>query len=64
VQRCAPNNVWALHGLVECLERRGGTGELPALEASLAVALAKADVPISSSCLCRTSMQPVPGCYH
>jgi len=31
VQRCTqhPDNVWALHGLVECLERRGETRELP-----------------------------------
>lgn len=66
VQRCAqhPNNVWALHGLVECLKRRGDTEELPALQASLAMALAKADVPISSSCLCRTSVQSASGCCH
>lgn len=59
VQRCAqhPDNVWALHGLVECLRRRGESDELPALEARLATALAKADVAISSSCLCRTSVQ-------
>ena len=66
VQRCAqhPNNVWALHGLVECLKRRGETEELPALQASLATALAKADVPITSSCLCRTSVQSAPDCCH
>ena len=31
VQRCTqhPDNVWALHGLVECLERCGETWELP-----------------------------------
>ena len=59
VQRCAqhPDNVWALHGLVECLRRRGESEELPALQAKLAAALAKADVPITSSCLCRTSVQ-------
>lgn len=64
VQRCAqhPNNVWALHGLVECLKRRGETDELPTLQTSLAAALAKADVPITSSCLCRTSAQQ--GCCH
>ncbi|ETA72536.1 MULTISPECIES: hypothetical protein [Mesorhizobium] len=64
VQRCAqhPDNVWALHGLVECLRRRGESGELPALQARLATALAKADVAISSSCLCRTSVQR--GCCH
>ncbi|RVD17061.1 MAG: hypothetical protein EOS73_09435 [Mesorhizobium sp.] len=64
VQRCAqhPNNVWALHGLVECMNRRGETDELPILQTSLAAALAKADVPITSSCLCRTSAQQ--GCCH
>ncbi|MCV3210046.1 hypothetical protein OHD62_19580 [Mesorhizobium sp. YC-39] len=66
VQRCArhPNNVWALHGLVECLKLRGETEELPALQARLTEALAKADVPISSSCLCRTSVQPEQSCCH
>ena len=34
IQRCAqhPDNVWALHGLVECLQMRGDTKELPALQ--------------------------------
>jgi tetratricopeptide (TPR) repeat protein len=64
VQRCAQHldNVWALHGLVECLQRRGEAVELPGLQAKLAVALAKADVPITSSCLCRTSAQADPCC--
>jgi tetratricopeptide (TPR) repeat protein len=64
VQRCAqhPNNVWALHGLVECLKLRGETEELLALQARLAAALAKADIPISSSCLCRTSAQSGRSC--
>ncbi|TJU99394.1 MAG: hypothetical protein E5Y12_23220 [Mesorhizobium sp.] len=66
VQRCAqhPNNVWALHGLVECLTRRGEGDELPALQERLAVALTKADVPITSSCLCRTSVQADHCCCH
>ncbi len=64
VQRCAqhPNNVWALHGLVECLTLRGETEELPALQGRLATALAKADMPISSSCLCRTNAQSAHCC--
>jgi hypothetical protein len=64
VQRCAqhPGNVWALHGLVECLTRRGDTDELPLLQEQLRAALAQTDVPISSSCLCRTSTQPVMRC--
>ena len=64
IQRCAqhPDNVWALHGLVECLQRRGEREELPALEAKLAAALAKVDVPITSSCMCRTKTQPKDCC--
>ncbi|RJT37347.1 hypothetical protein D3227_18905 [Mesorhizobium waimense] len=66
VQRCAqhPGNVWALHGLVECLKRRGETMELPGLQAKLATALARTDVPITSSCLCRTSVQTGQSCCH
>jgi len=58
IQRCTqhPDNVWALHGLVECLQRRGETDELPGLQSKLAAALAKVDVPITSSCMCRTSV--------
>ncbi|MBY4893312.1 hypothetical protein KUL25_11100 [Rhodobacteraceae bacterium N5(2021)] len=57
LHRCAQHhdNVWALHGLVECLRRRGETTELPALEDKLARAMAKADVSITSSCLCRAA---------
>ena len=64
IQRCTqhPDNVWSLHGLVECLERRGEAEELPGLRAKLATALAKADVPITSSCLCRLSVQPQESC--
>src|SRR5258708_31128236 len=64
IQRCAqhPDNVWALHGLVDCLKLRGETEELPALQGRLATALAKADVPISSSCLCRTNAQSAKCC--
>ena len=56
LQRCAqhPRNVWALHGLVECLRRRGETVELPTFEEHLRMALEKTDVLVTSSCLCRT----------
>ncbi len=66
VQRCAqhPDNVWALHGLVECLTARRETEELQALRARLAAAQAKADVPIDASCLCRTSVQREASCCH
>jgi tetratricopeptide (TPR) repeat protein len=55
VQRCArhPDNVWALHGLVECLRRRDEREERPHWELKLKSALARADVPITSSCMCR-----------
>jgi tetratricopeptide (TPR) repeat protein len=55
IQRCTqhPDNVWALHGLVECLQRRGDKLELPLLSSKLSAALAKTDVPINSSCMCR-----------
>jgi tetratricopeptide (TPR) repeat protein len=65
IQRCTqhPDNVWALHGLVECLQRRGETDQLPVLEAKLAAALTKVDVPITSSCMCRTTVyQPKECC--
>lgn len=55
LQRCAqhPDNVWSLHGLVECLTKRGETVEKKFLEKKLKIALAAADVNISSSCMCR-----------
>ena len=58
IQRCAqhPDNVWALHGLVECLQMRGETHELPALREKLARAQKLTDVPITSSCMCRASV--------
>lgn len=59
VQRCTqhPDNVWALHGLVECLEHRSDRSELPRLRERLAIAQAKTDVPVTSSCLCRIGVQ-------
>jgi tetratricopeptide (TPR) repeat protein len=64
IQRCAqhPDNVWALHGLVECLQRRDERVALPALQTKLAAALAIADVPITSSCMCRTKVQASGDC--
>jgi hypothetical protein len=48
-----PDNVWALHGLHECLTRRGDTVEAPLVKARLDLAQARADVPVRASCLCR-----------
>jgi tetratricopeptide (TPR) repeat protein len=60
IQRCTqhPDNVWALHGLVECLQMRGEKEESPMFSAKLARALAKTDVPITSSCMCRLTDRP------
>jgi tetratricopeptide (TPR) repeat protein len=59
IQRCAqhPDNVWALHGLAECLRQRDAAEELLVVQAKLASAMALADVPITSSCMCRTTAQ-------
>lgn len=48
-----PNNVWALHGYHECLEKLGSTAEARILAPQLRLALAIADVPVRSSCFCR-----------
>ncbi len=49
-----PRNVWALHGLHECLQRRGETVERRHIRMLLDQAVARADIPISASCLCRS----------
>ncbi|KAH8669714.1 TPR domain protein [Tricladium varicosporioides] len=47
------NNVWALHGYHECLQRLRKTGEARIVASQLRVAVAVADVPVMSSCFCR-----------
>ena len=48
-----PENVWSLHGLHECLRRRGKDVEAGMIEPRLKLAMARADIPIRSSCFCR-----------
>ena len=48
-----PENVWSLHGLHECLTRRGETVEAPLIKSRLDLALARAEVSVRASCLCR-----------
>ncbi|GAA3207386.1 hypothetical protein MTQ10_20590 [Streptomyces sp. XM83C] len=61
-----PNNVWALHGLHECLVRRGKTGEAALVAHQLKLATALADVPVTSSCFCRLETSAHTGgcCEH
>ncbi|MEM7723721.1 MAG: tetratricopeptide repeat protein [Pseudomonadota bacterium] len=51
-----PRNVWALHGLDECLRRRGEGVERAHVKLLLDQALARADVLIRASCLCRSGV--------
>lgn len=53
--RCCqhPNNVWSLHGYHECLKRLGRNDEATIIGQQLALAGARADVPITASCACR-----------
>ncbi len=53
--RCCqhPGNVWSLHGYHECLRRLGRTAEAVIIGQQLALAAARADVPIRASCACR-----------
>ncbi|WP_345628932.1 tetratricopeptide repeat protein [Streptomyces thinghirensis] len=48
-----PGNVWALHGLHECLVRLGKEGEARIVAQQLKLATALADVPVEASCYCR-----------
>ena len=47
------DNLWSLHGLVECLEREGDLVQAKQMRARLNLAKARADVPIEASCACR-----------
>jgi tetratricopeptide (TPR) repeat protein len=49
-----PRNVWSLHGLHECLVRRGEHAEARHLKLLLDQAIARATVPIRASCYCRS----------
>jgi tetratricopeptide (TPR) repeat protein len=54
-----PDNVWSLHGYVECLKTLGKQ-EASTMQARLELAKARADVPIHASCFCRLE----PECCH
>jgi tetratricopeptide (TPR) repeat protein len=48
-----PDNIWALHGYVECLKRQGLSGQAQHYQLRLDHAISEADVDIQSSCCCR-----------
>ena len=48
-----PSNLWSLHGLHECLTRRGETVEVMHIKQQLDQALARAEVQVHASCYCR-----------
>jgi tetratricopeptide (TPR) repeat protein len=47
-----PDNLWALRGLLDCLERRGETAEATLIRQRVDIAAARADLPVSVSCFC------------
>src|SRR6185295_12397632 len=47
-----PDNIWALRGLLDCLEQRGETEEARLIRQRLEFAAARADVAVSVSCFC------------
>ncbi len=48
-----PGNLWSLHGLHECLVRRGEKIEAMHVKQQLDLALARAEVQVHASCYCR-----------
>ena len=54
--------MWSLHGYHECLTRLGRDDEAAAVAEQLALATARADVPIVASCACRTTNTHRRGC--
>ncbi len=57
-----PDNVWSLHGFAECLLRAGKTAEHAIIRQRLDLALARTDVEIRASCLCRGVAEASCGC--
>jgi tetratricopeptide (TPR) repeat protein len=55
-----PGNVWSLHGYHECLQRLRRTAEAGIIGQQLALAMARADVPIAASCACRITAMNSP----
>jgi tetratricopeptide (TPR) repeat protein len=50
-----PDNLWALRGLLDCLQRRGELAEATLIRQRVDFAAARADQPVSVSCFCARS---------
>lgn len=61
-----PNNLWALHGYHECLQRLGRDDEAEVVARQLDIARARADIPVLASCACRLEVfeEPAGPCCH
>jgi tetratricopeptide (TPR) repeat protein len=47
-----PDNLWAMRGLLDCLERRGEVAEAALIRQRVELAAARADLSVSVSCFC------------
>ncbi|MBE1282241.1 MAG: hypothetical protein GJ676_02920 [Rhodobacteraceae bacterium] len=59
-----PDNVWALKGLHDCLEKRGDTVELTLIKQRLDLALARADRVVAASCFCAQAAMAADTCCN
>jgi tetratricopeptide (TPR) repeat protein len=50
------DNIWALHGYLECLNRLGQTDGIDAIQQKLNRVIVNADIKIDSSCCCRKNV--------
>jgi tetratricopeptide (TPR) repeat protein len=50
-----PDNLWALRGLLDCLEQRAETAEAALIRQRVNFAAARADLPVPVSCFCARS---------
>jgi hypothetical protein len=53
-----PDKVWALRGLLDCLERRGEIVEAALIRQRVEFAAARADVPVLVSRFCAGAWEP------
>ena len=47
-----PDNLWAMRGLLDCLDRRGEKVEAALIRQRVEIAAARADLPVEVSCFC------------